>query len=334
MKIAASIYSSHPDKREGLIHLLDAHGIDYIHIDCNDNPDVFKDIAEIRKLSDTPIDLHLISARPEKYYPLIKEYHIESVTLQYENLDKIPEIPYIIGTSFGLSITTDTPVSVFKHFENAMDFILLMATVPGKSGGVFDRRNFRKIHEIHQLFPGTQIHVDGGVNDELSFILRHLNVRMIVVGSYLFNNDNLGIPLLNLKKEKIHSSYPIKDFMQTHNLPLLPREKADFYSILSSIEKHNLGFTIITGPGNYMEGLITNADIRRAMLKHFHKLPSLSVDEIINTDPVFIREDKTVKDLIKLVDKITFPLLFLPVTNEKKQVVGVLMFNNLIKGES
>ncbi|HLP19530.1 MAG TPA: hypothetical protein VK174_04485, partial [Chitinophagales bacterium] len=66
MKISASIYSGKGKTPEQLVKELDAHGIDMLHVDCADNDKVFDDIAAIRKISSTPIDLHIISAEPEK----------------------------------------------------------------------------------------------------------------------------------------------------------------------------------------------------------------------------------------------------------------------------
>ena len=39
-----------------------------------------------------------------------------------------------------------------------------MTTVPGQSGGVFQRNNFNYIRAIQQKFPQLKIQVDGGVN--------------------------------------------------------------------------------------------------------------------------------------------------------------------------
>jgi len=42
-----------------------------------------------------------------------------------------------------------------------------MATIPGESGGKFDKSNFTKIREFSQQYPEKKIHVDGGVNAEV-----------------------------------------------------------------------------------------------------------------------------------------------------------------------
>ena len=68
MKISASVYSSKSQSLPEIINDLDEHGADLFHIDCNDDLAVFDDIAEIKQLSKTPVDLHIISAEPEKFF--------------------------------------------------------------------------------------------------------------------------------------------------------------------------------------------------------------------------------------------------------------------------
>jgi len=73
------------------------------------------------------------------------------------------------------AFTTHTGIEVFDDYPQ-FDFILIMATVPGQSGGVFDKINFEKIRKFRKQYPIKSIHVDGGVNGEVSFILRNMGV--------------------------------------------------------------------------------------------------------------------------------------------------------------
>ncbi|MEZ4721366.1 MAG: hypothetical protein R2813_05750 [Flavobacteriales bacterium] len=186
MKISASVYSSKEEDLQSLVQHLDQHGIDFLHIDCNDNPAVFEDIRHIREVSNTPIDLHLITANPEPYFDQINALNIELVTLQYEDLNGY-QYSGGLKSKMGLSVISPTDINVFD--PEYYDFILLMATIPGQSGGKFDKVNFRKIRKFKNAFPGKQIHVDGGVNAEVSFVLRNMGVTSSVVGSYLFKDQ-------------------------------------------------------------------------------------------------------------------------------------------------
>ena len=63
------------------------------------------------------------------------------MTFQVENLKEPLEIPTSITGKKGLAIITPTPISAFDPYVD-FDFILIMATIPGQSGGVFDKINF------------------------------------------------------------------------------------------------------------------------------------------------------------------------------------------------
>jgi len=166
MKISASIYSSKEKSLSELVKELDEFHVDYFHVDCNDDLKVFEDIKTIRKQSKTPIDLHIISSASEKFFQKIIENEIELVTFQYENLKNEIIIPQEIKSQLGLAIVSETEIDVFEKYKDRFDFILFMTTTPGKSGGTFNKENFKKIREFHQKYPEKKIHVDGGVTDK------------------------------------------------------------------------------------------------------------------------------------------------------------------------
>ncbi|MBI4648229.1 MAG: hypothetical protein HY738_17010, partial [Bacteroidia bacterium] len=111
MKISASIYANHSKDLRSLIKSLDAHTIDLFHIDCNDDPSVFEDIEFIRQYSGKPVDIHIISPAPWRYFDIIAKNRPEYVTFQYEELDKILKVPDSITSKLGLSIISETDIS-------------------------------------------------------------------------------------------------------------------------------------------------------------------------------------------------------------------------------
>jgi len=331
MKISASVYSSKETDLESLIKDLDQHGIDYFHIDCRDNPAVFDDIEKIRQWSDTPIDLHLISPNPEQYFDRINELGVELVTLQHEDLEGYR---YTGGLSskMGLSVISDTSIDAFdaEHY----DFILMMATIPGESGGRFDKINFRKIRQFKRQFPDKGIHVDGGVNAEVSFILRNMGVHASVVGSYLFKNLPIGAALLNLKIHDIESHYTVGDFMRSREeTPIVGRKDRSLRIVLQSIEDHRLGFTILEDEQEKMEGIVSNADLRREVLRNIDAPDKMDVAAMVNTDPITVQESMTVSDMLLYLKSFKFPINYLPVVDHDNKVKGVVSFLNLVKGE-
>lgn len=335
MKISASIYSSKDKELGSLIQELDAHRVNFFHIDCNEDPSVFDDIKKIREISKTPIDLHLITQQPEIYFPLIEENNIEYVTFQFEKLNKEFQIPDSIKSNIGLSIVSETDINIFEKFKEIFSFILFMATTPGESGGKFNKQNFKKINEFRNKYPGKKIHVDGGVNEELSFILRNMGVNVVVIGSYLFKNDFIGSALLQLKSDDIEGHYRVKDFMlDMDETPLLHQDKLTFIDVLKSIEDYKMGFTTVVNNEGVLQGIITNADIRRGLIKNYNDLVNISVDNMLNRDPAYVYDYETVTEILAYIKTLDFPILFMPVVDENKKLVGSIKFNNLIKGES
>ena len=67
-----------------------------------------------------------------------------------------------------------------------------MTTTPGESGGKFNKINFKKIRDFKNTYPSKKVHIDGGVNDEIAFILRIHGVKSVVSGSYLVNASEIG----------------------------------------------------------------------------------------------------------------------------------------------
>ncbi|MBV6644396.1 MAG: CBS domain-containing protein [Cyclobacteriaceae bacterium] len=334
MKISASLYSSNDRQLEELVLYLDRCQIDFFHLDCLDDYEVFADIARIKSISKTPIDLHIISERPDRYIDDIIKHEVEYVTFQYENLKEEFTIPDRVNTKFGLALTSGTPIEVFQDYQEICDFVLIMTTTPGISGGQFGSESFGKIRKFRNAFPGKSIHVDGGVNDEIGFILRMLGVQTIVSGSYLVNHQSISEAMLHLKSSVIHSNYLVKDFkIDLEDAPVLPHD-AEVKTIFKHIEKYKLGFTLLQNPDGSLAGISSNADMRRGLLKHLENFNALQSKDIINANPVTIREDANISELLKLIGSKDFLLSYVPVVNGDNHLTGAISFIHLIRSES
>src|SRR5690554_6942479 len=211
--------------------------------------------------------------------------------------------------------------------------LLILATIPGQSGGVFDPENFRKIREFKKKHPNKNVHVDGGVNGEVSFILRNMGVHSSVSGSFLFKGASVGHALMDLTKRAIQSQFKIKDFMiPLEECPVVQYETITFKKVLEAIDAGKQGFTLIEKDGKF-DGIISNADVRKAMIRNFEDIAGLQVTEMINHNPITIDADANVDDMLNLVRKQEFPVMYLPVINSNNKAEGIVTFVNLIKGE-
>lgn len=334
MKISASVYSNKNRNLVELVQELDQFLVDYIHVDCNDDLSVFEDIKKIRSVSKTPIDLHIISSEVSKFYDGIIENNIEFVTFQYENLTEELHIPEEIKSQIGIAIMTNTDIDIFEKYKNSASFILFMTTIPGQSGGTFAEENFQKIREFRSLYPNKKIHVDGGVNDEVSFILRNLGVYSAVSGSYLVKSENIGSSLLKLKSDLKNTNYRISDFMMKRNeIPIVQKDNVSLENILKSINDYKYGFCIVENENNELYGIVTDGDIRRALLSNLNDLNNININMVINNKPKYVKSTMCVHDLLEALKESTNTVVFVPVVDDYNQVQGAVSFQDLIKGE-
>ncbi len=333
MKISASIYSDKKRSLKEVIEDLVNHQVDLLHVDCNDDLSVFDDIKIIRSLCNIPIDLHIITEQPSKYYSLLEENPVEYITFQYENLKEELNIPSTVTGKKGIAVITPTSVEIFENYKD-FDFILIMATIPGRSGGKFDTINFSKIRQFRNKYPGKSIHVDGGVNAEVSFILRNMGVTSSVSGSYLFNAASIGNALMNLTKRNIESEYTVSDFMiPISEAPVVKVDELTLESALKTIEYGRLGFCLVVGTKGELKGLISNADVRKVMLKNLEDLNAIQANDLINTSPVTLLDTSNVVEMLQLIKKNKFPITYLPIIRKDGNAQGIVTFVNLIKGE-
>jgi predicted transcriptional regulator len=184
------------------------------------------------------------------------------------------------------------------------------------------------------MYPNKSIHVDGGVNGEVSFILRNMGVTSAVSGSYLFNASSVGNALMNLTKRAMESHYLVKDFMiPIEESPSIRLNELSLENVLRSIDYGRQGFTLVVDVEGKFKGLISNADIRKSLLKYIHNINELDPSSMINSSPLVVLDSGTVLDMLRLIKFSRFPVSYLPVLNKGGFAVGIVTFVNLVKGE-
>ena len=336
MKISASIYSNKKRSLKDLIKELDSVKIDMFHIDFNDKKieieKVENDIIEIRKISKTPIDLHIISEKPSRYNSFIIRNKIEYVTYQEENIKETLSLCDSPSTTFGLAVTSDTSIEKFEDYKSHCEFILLMTTTPGESGGTFNKINFKKIRDFKKKYPSKKVHIDGGVNDEIALILRIHGVKSVVSGSYLVNGD-IAKSLLELKSSVSDSDMPVSEFMLIkEELPII-KENEKIEKALEKIEAYDLGFVYVENENHNFTGVVSMADIRKSLIKSLDDFKNLRVKDIKNSEPIIINKDDSINKMLKIIQSHDFLISFVPVISNK-ELVGSVTFFNLIRSES
>ena len=114
----------------------------------------------------------------------------------------------------------------------------------------------------------------------------------------------------------------VKDLMRTDNLPFIQTD-AHFTDVLLRMSEGKLGMVMV-GDKDHITGLITDGDLRRALLKN-PDISKLSVEDMMTTDPVIVDSDEFVSQIESLMmdKKITNVL----VGNDRK-IVGVYQIYN------
>ncbi len=335
MKISASVYAARETPLPELARELEALGVDYLHVDCNADARVFEDIAVLKQHSSLPVDLHVIAPEIAPYWQRAVETRVDLLTYQFENLPEGFRIPGEAPFKVGLGIMSETPIEALLPHRAHFDFALLMTTTPGQSGGRFDKRTFARLRQFNRLFPEKQVHVDGGITDEVSFILRMSGVACVVSGSYLLGAPSLGVALRDLKGEPTSNSFTISEFMlPREELAVLTMGQFDFKQLLQNIEDVGLGVALIEQPDGEFAGIISNADIRRGLLHASGEVKTLDPTPWLNRTPIQLPPTANIRQLLDTIQQTAFPLLYLPVVDARQQLCGLVRFHTLNKGES
>lgn len=209
-----SILSTDFFNLEGRLKTFAAQHIDFIHLDVMDGhfvPNLSFGPSAAKAIKDNfpfKIDAHLMVDPPEHMIPWFIEkgsdwisFHLEAKGDVKANIATIKDA----GRDAGLVLNPDTPVEKVFHYLEAIDFVLLMSVFPGYGGQKFITATFDRVAQLKKEIQarGTRclIQVDGGVNDTNIGPLREAGADLFVVGTFLFNADNVEQTLENLKKK-------------------------------------------------------------------------------------------------------------------------------------
>jgi len=109
----------------------------------------------------------------------------------------------------------------------------------------------------------------------------------------------------------------VKDLMRTDNLPFIAKN-APFTDVLLRMSEGKLGMVMV-GDGNHIEGIITDGDLRRALLKN-QDIAKLSVSDMMTTNPIIVEGEDFISQVESLMmeKKITNVLV-----GNGRKIVGV-----------
>ena len=199
--ISPSILSADFANLERDIKRVELAGADWLHIDVMDGhfvPNITIGVpvtASINKVTQLPLDVHLMIENPDKYIKAfakagadILTFHIESNSDVKSTIDLIKSF----NIKAGLSIKPNTPPEVVFPYLNDLDLVLVMTVEPGFGGQKFMPLCAEKIPASRKNAPKDLIiQVDGGINAETARICTSYGANSLVAGNYIYKSENI-----------------------------------------------------------------------------------------------------------------------------------------------
>lgn len=201
IKVAPSILSADFVNLERDIRALTPAGADYVHVDVMDGifvPNItigIPVVAAIRKITELPLDVHLMIDRPIRYVDDFCKAGSDILTVHVEAdseentlaaLRRIREN----GVKAAISVKPKTPAEAVLPYLPYCDLILVMTVEPGFGGQSFMDDMMPKLKQIRACIdaqkPDCELEVDGGVNERTAMICRENGANVLVAGSAYF----------------------------------------------------------------------------------------------------------------------------------------------------
>ena len=201
--IAPSILSADMRHLEDQVCQAVDAGADWIHVDVMDGnfvpnitfgPSIVK---TIRKITQLPIDVHLMIVQPERHIQAFADAGADHITVHYEtcpHIQRTLESIRELGVSPSIVLNPGTPVEMLRELTHDFEMVLLMTVNPGFGGQAFIEGMLDKIRRTRALLDQTsasaQIQVDGGIHSGTIKACFQAGANVFVAGSAIFGHQD------------------------------------------------------------------------------------------------------------------------------------------------
>jgi ribulose-phosphate 3-epimerase len=192
--------------------VLDA-GADWLHVDVMDGRFVpnltfgANMIGALRKLTDKPIDVHLMVVEPENYIDAFADagasvftFHPEATIHAQRHLETIRKR----GMMAGIALNPGTPVAYVDELAADLDLLLVMTVNPGFGGQSYIASSDDKIRRARQALDaqGSRafLEVDGGIAAKTIGRARAAGADTFVAGNAVFGAADPSREVRELRK--------------------------------------------------------------------------------------------------------------------------------------
>lgn len=202
-KIAPSILSADFAQLKKEIKAVKQAGADLIHIDVMDGhfvpnltigPPV---VASIRKITDLPLDVHLMIEAPDRLLEAFANAGADILTVHVEacpHLHRTIETIKSLGKSAGVALNPATPLHFLEPILAEVNLVLIMSVNPGFSGQSFIPSTLKRIEAVKDMLNNAKkeidLEVDGGISEKNIKSVASKGANIFVAGSAIFDQSD------------------------------------------------------------------------------------------------------------------------------------------------
>ncbi len=174
-------------------------GADWLHVDVMDNHFVpnltlgLPVVESLLKVTDIPMDCHLMIDDPDRWAPPYAEAGAFNVTFHVEATDNPVGVARDIraaGAKAGLSVKPGTPLDPYLEILREFDTLLVMSVEPGFGGQSFIPDVLDKVRTARRLVDAGEltilVEIDGGINADTIEAAAEAGVDCFVAGSAVY----------------------------------------------------------------------------------------------------------------------------------------------------
>lgn len=181
-------------------------GADTLHCDIMDGiyvPNIsfgFSILSQIRSITSLPLDVHMMTAAPQKYIDVLKKSGADSITLHSDVMEReelIETLKYIksLGMGAAVSLKPKCPAEDIYDFVPYCDMVLIMTVEPGFGGQKFMEDMLPKIEKVRAYLdeykPECEIQVDGGMGNDSIPKASRAGANIFVIGTASFGAQDM-----------------------------------------------------------------------------------------------------------------------------------------------
>ena len=210
MHIHPSILSA--DYSNFALELASISTADAAHVDVMDNHFVpnltfgLGLVESLLKVTQLPLDIHLMIENPETWAPQYAEAGAASVTFHLEACREpvnLARTLRALGARSAIAIKPNTPVNEVIELLPEIDMLLIMTVEPGFGGQALIPATLAKVSQARKEIRGSgleiALQVDGGVTEDNIGELAKLGADVFVAGSAVFNNPDRNAQISELR---------------------------------------------------------------------------------------------------------------------------------------